>query len=66
MKLVTGNDKAKTWSKPVWSVILEGANLIISTPEVLRDALVHAFVTIGRLSLVVIDEGKIATLSLRC
>lgn len=57
MKLITGNDNVNTWSKPVWGIILEGTRLVVSTPEVLRDALVHAFVSIGRLSLVVLDEG---------
>lgn len=58
MKLVTGNDKVNTWSAQTWTTILENTRLIVSTPQVLYDALAHAFVLIENLALLVFDEGK--------
>ena len=62
MKIVTGNDKCKTWSKPAWSAILDETRLVVSTPQVLYEALSHAFITMERLSLLVFDEGEFVLL----
>lgn len=57
MRLVTGKDNVDTWKKNTWDTILGDTRLVISTPQVLRDALAHAYVVIGDLALLVFDEG---------
>lgn len=58
MRMLTGNDKVDTWDKKSWDVILNGTRLIVSTYQVLLDALDHAFVSMRQLSLVIFDEGQ--------
>lgn len=58
MRILTGNDKVDTWDKSSWAIILEGTRLIVSTYQVLLDALDHAFVNMSQLSLIVFDEGE--------
>ncbi|CAM1509468.1 Fc.00g032070.m01.CDS01 [Cosmosporella sp. VM-42] len=58
MKLLTGNEKVDTWSNSTWTTILEDARVIVSTYQVLLDALCHAFVKMESLALLVIDEGR--------
>lgn len=58
MRMLTGNDKVDTWDKKSWDVILNGTRLIVSTYQVLLDALDHAFVSMHQLSLVIFDEGQ--------
>ncbi|KAL6915716.1 hypothetical protein FSHL1_007166 [Fusarium sambucinum] len=56
MRLLTGQLNIDTWSEDVWPRILHGTRIVVSTFDVLRDALDHAFVRIGMLSLIVFDE----------
>lgn len=63
MKLLTGNDNVETWSGKTWEAILEGVRIVVSTYQVLFDALSHAFVRINDLALIVIDEGSYLSLS---
>ncbi|KAF7563100.1 hypothetical protein G7046_g1039 [Stylonectria norvegica] len=56
MKLLTGNDNLHTWSAPTWTKILKGTRLVVSTFQVLLDALSHGFINIESLGLLVIDE----------
>lgn len=57
MKLLTGNDQVDTWSADTWDTILDGVRVVVSTYQVLLDALCHAFISIDRLSLIIFDEG---------
>ena len=56
-RLLTGNDNVDTWQAPIWKAVLADARIIVSTPQVLYDALVHAFVGLDRLALLVFDEA---------
>ncbi|KAF5630542.1 Dicer 2 [Fusarium sp. NRRL 52700] len=56
MRLLTGQLNIDTWNPEVWTRILEGTRIIVSTFSVLRDALDHAFVTMDMLALIVFDE----------
>ncbi|KAJ4013529.1 Dicer-like protein 2 [Fusarium irregulare] len=56
MKLLTGQSNIDAWSEDVWPVILEGTRVVVSTFEILRDALDHAFVRMDMLALIVFDE----------
>lgn len=58
IKLLTGNDNLETWSLDVWDAILDGVRIVVSTYQVLLDALDHAFVKMESLELLVIDEGS--------
>ncbi|POR32920.1 Dicer-like protein 2 [Tolypocladium paradoxum] len=57
MKLLTGNDNVKMWSARIWENILDGVRIVVSTHQVLLDALCHAFVSMDRLALIVFDEA---------
>ncbi|KAF5667653.1 Dicer 2 [Fusarium heterosporum] len=56
MRLLTGQLNIDAWSPKVWPLILEGTRIVVSTFDVLRDALDHAFVRMDMLSLIVFDE----------
>lgn len=58
MKLLTGQLNIDAWSEDVWPRILNGTRIIVSTFDILRDALDHAFVKMNMLSLIVFDEGE--------
>jgi hypothetical protein len=58
MRLLTGQLNIDTWSEDVWPRILHGTRVVVSTFDILRDALDHAFVKIDMLSLIVFDEGE--------
>jgi len=57
-KLISGADNVHTWSKALWEKILENVRIVVSTFQVLFDAVSHAFVKLDTLSLIVIDEGE--------
>jgi hypothetical protein len=47
-----------SWStQKVWDAFLLNVRLVVSTYQVLLDALGHAFVKMGSLALIVFDEG---------
>ncbi|KAM0425209.1 hypothetical protein ACHAPT_009526 [Fusarium lateritium] len=56
MKLLTGQLNIDAWSPEVWPKILGGTRIIVSTFEILHDALTHAFVKMDMLALIVFDE----------
>jgi hypothetical protein len=58
MRLLTGQLNIDAWSPKVWPLILEGTRVVVSTFDILRDALDHAFVKMDMLALIVFDEGK--------
>ncbi|KAJ3543364.1 hypothetical protein NM208_g3624 [Fusarium decemcellulare] len=56
MKLLTGQLNIDAWSPEVWPRILDGTRIVVSTFDILRDALDHAFVKMDMLALIVFDE----------
>jgi ERCC4-related helicase len=57
-KRLCGDDNVDTWSSQgIWDAFLENVRIVVSTPDVLLDALKHGFVSITSLSLIVFDEG---------
>ncbi|KAJ6787650.1 hypothetical protein PWT90_06885 [Aphanocladium album] len=60
-RLVTGHDNVDTWDASTWEALLNGTQTVVSTYQVLLDALVHAFVRLSNLSLLVFDEAHNAT-----
>ena len=59
IKLLSGADNVHTWSDTrIWDDYLKDVRVVVSTYQVLLDAITHAFVQISRLCLIVYDEGK--------
>lgn len=57
-KILSGNDGPETWSTPhMWDTFLNNVSIMVTTPQVLSDALQHNFVRMDRLSLLIFDEG---------
>jgi ERCC4-related helicase len=58
-KFICGADNVDAWSsKPgVWDEVLSNIRIVVSTYQILFDAVSHAFVRLKSLSLIVIDEG---------
>ena len=57
-RTLLGHDKVDLWStSKIWNEALEDIDIVTSTPQVLLDALSHAFVKLSDLSLLVIDEA---------
>ncbi|KAG6039717.1 hypothetical protein E4U41_002156 [Claviceps citrina] len=57
MKLLTGQENVDTWSPAIWKTILRDVRIVVSTYQVLLDALCHSFVKMDRISLIVFDEA---------
>ncbi|KXJ96567.1 hypothetical protein Micbo1qcDRAFT_191289 [Microdochium bolleyi] len=57
IKLLTGSVIEKWSDTTVWDKFLQDARIVVSTYQVLRDAIMHAFVRFDRLALIVIDEA---------
>ncbi|OAA69617.1 Ribonuclease III [Cordyceps fumosorosea ARSEF 2679] len=57
IRLVVGSDNVHTWSASTWKYVLNGTQVVVSTYQVLLDALGHAFVKMDCLSLLIFDEG---------
>lgn len=58
-RLLLGSDNVDHWSsQTIWDRILMNIRIVVSTPQVLLDAMSHAFVKLERLSLLVFDEGE--------
>jgi ERCC4-related helicase/dsRNA-specific ribonuclease len=55
---ITGLDNTDFWtSQDVWDAALQGKHGVISTPQILQDALSHGFVHLEDISLLVFDEA---------
>ncbi|EER39516.1 dicer-like protein [Histoplasma capsulatum H143] len=57
-RLLLGSDNVNYWStKKIWDDILLNIRIVVSTPQVLLDAMTHGFVTMPQIALLVFDEG---------
>ena len=60
IKRLIGADNCHTWTEPrIWNDLLRNVRVVVSTHQVLYDAISHAFVRLSRLSLLIFDEGKL-------
>ena len=57
VKLLTGSENVDSWSETTWLKVLSDARIVVSTYQVLLDALDHAFVRMNDIALLVFDEG---------
>ncbi|KAL7785817.1 hypothetical protein V8C37DRAFT_393414 [Trichoderma ceciliae] len=56
MAIVAGNRNIRTWGQDVWDAVLNNSRVVITTPQVLLDALGHGYVSMSHLALIVYDE----------
>lgn len=60
IRLLTGADGVEKWTdQRLWDAVLANMKVVVATPAVLRDALMHGFVNISRISLCIFDEGSL-------
>ncbi|KFA61203.1 hypothetical protein S40285_06443 [Stachybotrys chlorohalonatus IBT 40285] len=57
IKIVTGEDNADTWSENIWATLLDGVRIVVTTHQILLDALSHAAIKMSNLSLIIFDEA---------
>ncbi|KAK2001851.1 RNase3 domain-containing protein [Colletotrichum falcatum] len=58
IKFLSGDDNVDSWSdQRTWDEVLHNVRIVVSTYQILLDALSHAFVSMERLSLIVFDEA---------
>ncbi|KAL5118994.1 Dicer-like protein 2 [Pleosporales sp. CAS-2024a] len=61
--LLSGKDNVDHWTdQGAWDAVLLNIRIVVSTHQVLLDALTHAFVRMSRLALLVFDEAHHCTL----
>ena len=58
IKQLTSHNNVDTWRQETWDTALTDVNVVVSTYDVLKDALYHAFVPMDSLALPVFDEGR--------
>jgi ERCC4-related helicase len=58
MTLLAGNSAINAWGPEIWHTVLGTTRFVVSTPQVLLDALDHAYITMNHLALIIFDEGK--------
>ncbi|KAI1344072.1 RNase3 domain-containing protein [Xylariaceae sp. FL0016] len=62
MKLLLGSDNMDTWSEQrIWDDCLRNVQVVVSSYQVLYDAISHGFLHFGWLSLIVFDEAHNCT-----
>ncbi|KAI0407085.1 RNase3 domain-containing protein [Xylaria palmicola] len=58
IKLLTGTDNVDSWSdNRIWDEYLKNVRVVVSSYQVLLDAITHAFVKLDRLCLIIFDEA---------
>ncbi|EFQ99474.1 hypothetical protein MGYG_02485 [Nannizzia gypsea CBS 118893] len=57
-KILTGADNLERWStQKIWDAFLLNTRIVVSTPQVLLDALSNGFITLQRIALLIFDEA---------
>lgn len=60
VKFLSGADGVDRWSEQShWDVVLLNVKVVVSTYQILLDALSHGFVQMASLALIVFDEGRL-------
>jgi ERCC4-related helicase len=58
IQMLSGQDGVDHWTEQsIWDTVLRNVRIVMSTPQVLYDALAHAFVKMSQLALLIFDEG---------
>lgn len=60
VKFLTGADGVDRWTEQsLWDAVLKNIKIVVSTYQILLDALTHGFVGMDSLGLIVFDEGTV-------
>ncbi|KAF2027546.1 dicer-like protein 2 [Setomelanomma holmii] len=63
IQILSGNDDVDHWTdQSIWDDVLHNIRIVLSTHQVLLDALTHAFVQMRHLGLIIFDEAHHCTL----
>lgn len=63
-RMLSGADNVDHWStQEIWDSILWNIRIVVSTPQVLLDAMSRGFVKLTRIALLVFDEGTASLIS---
>ncbi|KAF1997932.1 hypothetical protein P154DRAFT_470302, partial [Amniculicola lignicola CBS 123094] len=63
-KVILGRDNVDHWTdQSTWDAVLKNIRIVLSTHQVLLDALTHAFVKMKQLALIIFDEAHHCTLN---
>ncbi|KAK7607824.1 hypothetical protein BKA81DRAFT_366321 [Phyllosticta paracitricarpa] len=58
LRFLSGKDNVDAWSNQrIWDAILKDTRIVVSTPQVLLDALSHGFVKMNKIALLIFDEA---------
>lgn len=58
IQVLSGRDDVDHWTEQsIWDAVLHNVRIVLSTHQVLLDALTHAFVKMSQLALIIFDEG---------
>ncbi|KAH0543885.1 hypothetical protein FGG08_001786 [Glutinoglossum americanum] len=58
VRFLSGADNVDRWrDQSIWDAVLKNVRVVVSTHQVLYDALMHGFVQLGKLALLVFDEA---------
>ena len=59
IQILSGQDGVDHWTEQsVWDAVLCNIRIVMSTPQVLYDAMAHGFVGMSQLALLIFDEGQ--------
>ena len=59
-RLLIGEDNMDRWGeRAIWGAALDQVRIVVSTHDVLSQALGHTYVSLSRIALLVFDEGKV-------
>ena len=59
-RLLLGKDGVDYWKdQRLWDSVLTDVRVVVSTPQVLLDALSHGYVNMSKIALLVFDEGMV-------
>jgi ERCC4-related helicase len=58
IQMLSGQDGVDHWTEQsTWDAVLCNIRIVMSTPQVLYDAMAHGFVKMNQLALLIFDEG---------
>jgi ERCC4-related helicase len=58
IQVLSGKDNVDHWTdQTTWDAVLKNVRIVLSTHQVLLDALTHGFVKMRKLALIIFDEG---------
>jgi superfamily II DNA/RNA helicase len=67
IQMLSGQDGVDHWAEPsIWDAVLYNIRIVMSTPQVLYDALAHGFVKMSQLALLIFDEGELTDTPNEC